>query len=124
MDTSTSAAPDEKTPPTTTQQRESKLSARWRSAPNDFLPSPVDLKFDKRTSGVSSELQKNARLPEVRGSTTYSAKSTARWPELISSSKLLGRGKASQAHKHFHPALAMAARRDRRPMLSNAFVAG
>ena len=51
-------------------------------------------------------------------------KSTARWPDSISSSKLLVRGKASEAHKRLHPALAMAARRDRRPMSSNAFAAG
>src|SRR5258705_10419200 len=53
-----------------------------------------------------------------------SAKSTARWPELISSSKLLARGKASRAHKHFHPALAMSARGGRQPILSNAVASG
>src|SRR5258705_11940835 len=53
-----------------------------------------------------------------------SAKSTARWPELISSSKLLARGKASRAHKHFHPALAMSAQGDRQPILSNAVASG
>src|SRR6266850_2492242 len=89
MDTPTSAAPDEKTP-------------------------PLEL-------ALATQLSKSATQEKSK---TCSAKSTARWPELISSSKLLARGKASRAHKHFYPALAMSARGDRRPILSNAFEPG
>src|ERR1700686_3832660 len=52
----------------TTQQRE--VETLWPAGDGRrtiFFRRPVDLKFDKRTSGVSFRTPKNARLPEVRG---------------------------------------------------------
>ena len=72
MDTPT-AAPDEKTPPPeealATQIRKEKslgLAGDQRRAIQLFRR-PVDVQFDRRTSGVSFRTPKNARIPDVRG---------------------------------------------------------
>jgi hypothetical protein len=119
MDTPTSAAPDEKTPPLemalATQPGKSATQEKSKpSGPLEISAERISSSVARLTSnsidelqGLASELQK---MQEFLKSEVDSAKSTARWPELISSSKLLARGKASRAHKHFHPALAMSAR--------------
>ena len=71
MDTPTSAAPDEKTPSLdlALAKEKSKLSGQLRDQrrPFQLFRRPLDLKFDRRTSGVSFRTPKNARIPDVRG---------------------------------------------------------
>src|ERR1700682_174283 len=53
----------------TTQQREVETlrPAGDQRRTTYLFRRPVDLKFDRRTSGVSFRTPKNARIPEVRG---------------------------------------------------------
>jgi hypothetical protein len=77
--------------------------------------------FDQRSESVAPRAPFFLTLPPPPAVwTTCSAKSTTRWPELISSSKRSARGKASQARW----ALAMSVRGDRRPILSSVFESG
>ena len=71
MDSPTSAAPDEKTPPPDLAlgKEKSKPSGQLEFSADRFqlFRRPLDLKFDRRTSGVSFRTPKNAGIPDVRG---------------------------------------------------------
>ena len=71
MDTPTSAAPNDKTPPPDLAlgKEKSKPSGQLEFSSERFqlLRCPLDLKFDRRTSGVSFRTPKNAGIPDVRG---------------------------------------------------------
>ena len=71
MDSPTSAAPDDKTPPPDLAlgKEKSKPSGQLEFSAERFqlLRCPLDLKFDRRTSGVSFRTPKNAGIPDVRG---------------------------------------------------------
>ena len=71
MDTPTSAAPDEKAPSLdlVLAKEKSKLSGQLEIGADriQLFRRPLDLKFDRRTPGVSFRTPKNARIPDVRG---------------------------------------------------------
>ena len=74
MDTPASAAPDEKTPPlelavaTEPRKEKSNPSGPLEISTERFqlFRRAAELKFDRRTSGISLRTPKNARIPEVR----------------------------------------------------------
>src|SRR5712664_1240086 len=124
MDTSTSAAPDEKTPPTQLSNEKSKLSGPLEIGAERFSSvARLTSSSISELQGLVSELQKMQDFlkSEVDNVQRQIDSALAGINIIV---ETIGPWKASQAHKHFHPALAMAARRDRRPMLSNAFAAG
>ena len=114
MDTSTSAAPDEKTPQTQLSNEKSKPSGPLEIGAERFSSvARLSSSSINELQGLVSELQKMQDFLKSEVDNVQRQIDSA-------SSKLLGRGRALQAHKHYHPALAMAAQWDR-PILTNAF---
>src|SRR5258708_37772840 len=124
MDTSTSAAPDEKTPPTQLSNEKSKLSGPLEIGAERFSSvARLTSSSINELQGLVSELQKMQDFlkSEVDNEQRQIDTALAGINIIV---ETIGPCKSLAGSQPLHPALAMAARRHRRPTFTTALPAG